>query len=1183
MQPLRRELRDGAPLDELIRDPSVQGPGRSLRVGRGSRELRPAAYNPSRALPPRVGVHPRVRGRAFLLFGAVVALAAAASLFLVSSGGRPGDRPGSSRSLPAGGRAGGPTLAANPEDKPLREPAERSTLEIPGPTSRDDVVSGRLAMSDGSPPPAEAVVRAVTGDRRIDHPETIALLGGGEAYERLARGSGLLERVRSADGWTWRFQTASRPDGSFQLTLPRDLPEFRFEVEADLAAHLRERRFAPDSPELAEVVTLLLDPVAKVEGALVDAEGRPVRGGRVSLWEVVSSPVRHRPFQAPRRVDADDAGRFVFRGVVAGAWGVTALSSGFGVATREVTAVAGKATRADLVLPREGAIAGRVVDEAGRGVPDARVQASPPRAPSGLSEIDYGVARSREDGAFRIGSLRPGPHHLHAEKEGLLPGRTPERMEVPEAGEVATTVVLTEGHHVSGRVVEATGAPVPGAEIDVSPDRRSGPGAGVGRGFERRWAASGSDGTFRVTGLDGGPYEIAVRQSDVATVFLRNVASDTEGLEVRIPGPTGIAGRVVDATGGVPLRRFRVRLERVERGAGWISHAGDADRRFVDEGGAFQLLDLRPAEYRVRAWAEGFVEGKVEGIEVAAGSVREGVEIRLERGASVRGKVLAADSGEPIAHAQIEMERKGPRSTPYVRAQSAVDGSFELSGVRPGIVRLEVSHDSFLGGNSDSMSLRPGEALEGLIVSLARGGAVEGSALDDSGVPLKGSVQAVPPGGGAVKYARLDSGGLFRLEGLVPGDWSLALEVERPVQDPGIEEGPVDSRIVRVAEREIARVDFTRDSRETTCRVEGRVTRDGLPVAGAGIRLLRKAEGGGFLSFAAVGGTARDGTFAVERVPPGEIRVRVEVPAPTAEFTGRASFEVETAVPEAREHRIEVQVPTGGIAGIVRNAEAGKPIAWATIEAERVGEGESSSGNGTAAAAEDGRYRLLGLPAGSYRVTARGPEGERFAPRSLGVEVVDGAVATVEFLLEEEEVVLIEVVDEGGRPVADRFVTLHRVAEAGEEGRGQVWATDSTGVARPRAVEPGVYYAAAGDYGRGVGFSDVAEVRAGRETRFRVRLVGGVEARVRVIDGDGREVAGACVSFLDGEKRRVDAYLRKEEGVRSERRAACARLATGEYLLRVSAEGFHRREQTVEVAEPSPWEFVVRLEREAPR
>ncbi|MGH7150155.1 MAG: carboxypeptidase-like regulatory domain-containing protein, partial [Planctomycetota bacterium] len=279
------------------------------------------------------------------------------------------------------------SAAGDPRRQALPSPAT-----VPSPRNLSDriLVRGRLAMSDGSPPPPDAEVRALTGRAAVDYPETIVLLGGKGAHERASREGDLRRRVRDLGGWKPGYTARARADGSFELAVPRDFPAFRFEVEADFAGYFRERRFSLASPEVLAGVTLVLDAAARVEGRLTDASGHPVRAGRVSLVEPLALSLRRIKPERGADAQSDAEGRFVFRGVAPGEWSLGAVAEGLGYGRRRVDAVARETARADLVLAEEGAIVGKVVDESEGGVAGARVQAVPGEWSPEAMRLEYG-------------------------------------------------------------------------------------------------------------------------------------------------------------------------------------------------------------------------------------------------------------------------------------------------------------------------------------------------------------------------------------------------------------------------------------------------------------------------------------------------------------------------------------------------------------------------------------------------------------------------------------------------------------------------------------------------------------------------------------------------------------------------------------------------------------------------
>ncbi|MHC4471741.1 MAG: carboxypeptidase-like regulatory domain-containing protein [Planctomycetota bacterium] len=86
--------------------------------------------------------------------------------------------------------------------------------------------------------------------------------------------------------------------------------------------------------------------------------------------------------------------------------------------------------------------------------------------PMGTDTVSTGA-----DGGFRLSHLRAGEIVIHVDAEGFL---LTQETAVLDAGRPAIVVRLHRGGLLKGRIVDADGAPVPGAEVHVfDPKRRS--------------------------------------------------------------------------------------------------------------------------------------------------------------------------------------------------------------------------------------------------------------------------------------------------------------------------------------------------------------------------------------------------------------------------------------------------------------------------------------------------------------------------------------------------------------------------------------------------------------------------------------------------------------------------------------------------------------------------------------
>ncbi|HKB16314.1 MAG TPA: carboxypeptidase-like regulatory domain-containing protein, partial [Planctomycetota bacterium] len=160
--------------------------------------------------------------------------------------------------------------------------------------------------------------------------------------------------------------------------------------------------------------------------------------------------------------------------------------------------------------------------------------------------------------------------------------------------------------------------------------------------------------------------------------------------------------------------------------------------------------------------------------------------------------------------------------------------------------------------------------------------------------------------------------------------------------------------------------------------------------------------------------------------------------------------------------------------------------------------------------------------------------------------------------------------DSTGKPAAEVGVWVGSVAGAREGRRGgQEWRTDRYGVARVKALQPGLSVATVSRApGLAATFSEEKEVRLGEEARFRLDLREGTTSCVRVLDSEGRPIEAAEV------------LLRDDRGFATPATRGASGWEVvalpGSYVLEVTAGDRGRKTLPVRVG-TEPVEFDVRL------
>ena len=387
------------------------------------------------------------------------------------------------------------------------------------------------------------------------------------------------------------------------------------------------------------------------------------------------------------------------------------------------------------------------------------------------------------------------------------------------------------------------------------------------------------------------------------------------------PGTAAVAGRVLAADTGAPVRRARI----VAAGQGWVRSAT------TDELGRYRITDLPAGSYTVSAAKPGFIESAYgqrrplaagTPIQLADGQHAANVDLRLARGGVITGHVLD-ETGEPMARAIVSALRyryvRGERQLTVAGTDQSDDrGQFRVFGLAPG--------DYY--------------------VSAAPGG-------------VERSVERAAAAGGRGRG------------GLVAPDVEEQAAGYAPTYYPGVVSATDAARLKLAPSQELASVDFQ-------LQIVPLATVRGALVAGTGtIVLLPESTGRGLRAQTLRASIGQDGTFAITRVPPG----RYVAVARLDGSAGRPVAAVQPVVVTGDDVTITL-VPVAGarLQGTIA-LEPARTAAPSTLQGFRVSLQPLDAAvplprtNRPAPAGVDGAFLLSDLMPGRYVVQASAPRG----------------------------------------------------------------------------------------------------------------------------------------------------------------------------------------------------------------
>lgn len=809
-------------------------------------------------------------------------------------------------------------------------------------------------------------------------------------------------------------------------------------------------------------------------------------------------------------------------------------------------------------------IRGRVVDPLGAPIAGARVVAAGARGMAlvALDQLESDevpwvkreTGTSAEDGSFELASIAGDTLRLAVRAPGFAPLRTERALSGPERDQLGE-LVLERGVVLSGRVVDAAGRAVSGAELH--PLAVDAPGrVFLVHGARGSLLGTTDDaGRFELDEIAAGPFRLAVRHPDHPDA-LEEGQTDApgevrSGLLIRLEEGFSIAGRVLGVSAG-SASEYSVRARPLEEDAGF-----DAERKAALEAdGAFKLRGLRGGrEYvlkLIEAGAGPF--GSDRSAAVVARPGQTDVTLELVEGLAVVGRVVDATTEEPIERFVVEAGTAwlSPETDPA--GQTVEDhpgGSFRyehvetLADQQPLSVRVRAEgyatysvKDVPIPGDRvvelGSIRLEPVPYVVVHVLDAADERAVPGARVTLSEAPLADPGRAAPalPADELedARQALADGNGTARVPSL-PGR-RCTLRVVHPDFAPFTSD-PIELPASGGAEH---RVRLVKGGAVEVLVVD----RAGNPAAGVAVTRRGPERGvADFADFARGVESDAQGTVRFAHLVAGTHAFRIDEGGARTEYFARPGEErgsragwVDVQVGEGTRDRITIELPPlGTLRG--RVTEAGKALPGATLVLEEPGLPPAGAfGRGGAPrATSDGRgaFTLEAVRAGTW--TLRVSHAARAMDALLPVTIVEGD-NELEVTLD-LAVVEGRVTDEEGGPVVGATLRVFRAASAGSGGEGRAPAialegqrvsiqsatgaqlsTDEDGRYQLRGLVTGVELVVeARAEGCQPGRSEQLELRSG-ETRSGVdlQLAYGGRVEVEVFDREGAPAGFVLVS-----------------------------------------------------------------------
>jgi hypothetical protein len=379
---------------------------------------------------------------------------------------------------------------------------------------------------------------------------------------------------------------------------------------------------------------------------------------------------------------------------------------------------------------------------------------------------------------------------------------------------------------VSGTVASATGEPLKSATLRLQGQPSSG-NSGVAAQPLAYSASSDAQGNFTFQDLEPGRYTLSSERAGylrttystssngpVASLDLTSGQTLT-GIAIKMTPQALISGRITDED-GEPYPNVRVDLTK------WMYVGGQKrlqPSNVVNSNaeGVFAIGSLAAGSYYIGAtppsvppslgihpgpeetYVTTYYPGATDpasaiAVQVAAGAVARGIEIRLRKARAfrVRGKLVDLAGGAAPANANLVLVPKDGPNLPGPTPNAMVrDGTFVFAGVLPGVYILQAMPGRASSGMARQLVAVGNADVDDLVVQLGPGAEITGTISIDGTVPPPQPQQPGTPGTnarptvflmaadgvrGSFQQPQPNDDGTFVIHNIMPGTYQVSVQ-----------------------------------------------------------------------------------------------------------------------------------------------------------------------------------------------------------------------------------------------------------------------------------------------------------------------------------------------------------------------------------------------------------------------
>ena len=712
------------------------------------------------------------------------------------------------------------------------------------------------------------------------------------------------------------------------------------------------------------------------------------------------------------QVDVQPDGSFQIGGLPAGR--VWVMAHGNGTASNQHTEWSvPRDDEIELLLTGAHTLSGRVV-RSSTGEPIEGAFLSSAFWEGNTKIIEMAVTTTDEDGHFLLEGVPDGPagRSLRLVREGFATRieRLPDLMTSSDRQNLLFH--MEDACSAGGTALSADGQPIADAYVQVHDGETS---------ELMNWTKSDGDGQFTLTFL--APEKTYELVGSAKGYYIQRLPAlelcGQDDIELVFDPLASLVGTVITESPPVRAARARLVLEN-EYGHRLRTEFADVD----GDSGEFAFSRLGAGVYVLDVEAEGYAPARIEKVAVEDGEEPNQIEVTLNRGSTLRGRVHSRATLQPVVGATVTLgdidaydSVAGPLPTAPETTTDG-EGRYLLEHVPTGTpFRLLVEHPDY-SLVTEEVLVERGQLAATCDVELVPSASVSVSIRDESGQLFTRFYADVWAPNGETRNA-LASGGSHRFDNIPPGLSTVAVSLGERIR-AGIGRQAF-YREVLLSAGEHAHVEFTLQG---GARIHGRIRGPALQTQTFSFALVVSREETQECSdFATRVGL--DSSYVLAGIPPGTWIVHLEADATR---TG-VSIPKRVELVANSDVELDFQVLLAGFEGTVTSRD-GQRLAGALVWVAPWDDGMFITGSRSrvsrlmAYATESGEYGLLGMAPGQYVYTV---EFDGYGLEQGLLEIPDEeTILQKDFTLEPEGRIEVMLLDRSGSKVQEAACTIRR-------------------------------------------------------------------------------------------------------------------------------------------------------------